>query len=156
MPQSFAAGQDNIQTLPETFLDSEFYFFFYVIFISLYFWLCCVLVAACGIQFPDQGLNSGPLHWECRVPVTGSPGKSHRIKALLNFERIIIGSLPDGSAGKEPACSAGDTGDLSSIPGQGGYPGGGNGNPLQYACLKNLMGRGVWWATVQTVAKRQT
>ena len=23
------------------------------------------LVVACGIQFPDQGLNPGPLHWEC-------------------------------------------------------------------------------------------
>ena len=44
------------------------------------FWLCWVfavalgifvafelLVATCGIheQFPDQGLNLGPLHWEC-------------------------------------------------------------------------------------------
>ena len=27
-------------------------------------------------------------------------------------------------------------------------PGGGNGNPLQYSCLKNLMGRRAWWATV--------
>ena len=25
-------------------------------------------------------------------------------------------------------------------------PGGGNGNPLQYSCLKNPMDRGVWWA----------
>ena len=24
----------------------------------------------------------------------------------------------------------------------------GNGNPLQYACLKNLMDRGAWWAAV--------
>ena len=23
----------------------------------------------------------------------------------------------------------------------------GNGNPLQYSCLKNSMDRGVWWAT---------
>ena len=27
--------------------------------------------------------------------------------------------------------------------------GGANGNPLQYSCLKNLMERGAWWATVQ-------
>ena len=26
-------------------------------------------------------------------------------------------------------------------------PGGGNGNPLQYSCLENSMGRGAWWAT---------
>ena len=27
-------------------------------------------------------------------------------------------------------------------------PGEGNGNPLQYPCLGNLMNRGAWWATV--------
>ena len=31
---------------------------------------------ACGIQFPDQGLNPGPLHWELRVLTTVPPGKS--------------------------------------------------------------------------------
>ena len=31
---------------------------------------------ACGIQFPDQGWNPGPLHWERGVPLTGPPGKS--------------------------------------------------------------------------------
>ena len=29
----------------------------------------------------------------------------------------------------------------------------GNGIPLQYSCLGNAMDRGVWWATVQGVAK---
>jgi len=40
----------------------------------------------------------------------------------------------------------------------GRSPGEGNGNPLQYSCLKNPMDRGVWWATVQStvVAKSQT
>ena len=32
----------------------------------------------------------------------------------------------------------------------------GNGNPLQYSCLENSMGRGAWWATVHGVAKSQT
>ena len=49
--------------------------------------------------------------------------------------------------------NAGDTGDLGSIPGSGRSPGGGNGNPLQYSCLKNSMDRGAWWAIVQGVAK---
>ena len=39
------------------------------------------------------------------------------------------------------------------IPGLGRPPGGGNGNTLQYFCLKNPMDRGAWWATVQWVAK---
>ena len=43
-----------------------------------------------------------------------------------------------------------------SIPGGGRVPGQGNGNPLQYSCLENPMGRGAWWATVHGVAKSQT
>ena len=40
-----------------------------------------------------------------------------------------------------------DAGDLGLIPGLGRSPGEGNGNPLQYSCLQNLMDRGIWWAT---------
>ena len=58
--------------------------------------------------------------------------------------------FPGGSEGKAPACNAGDPG---SIPGSGRSPGGGNGNPLQYSCLENLMGREAWWATVHGVAE---
>ena len=47
--------------------------------------------------------------------------------------------LPGGSEGKESACN---TGDLASVPGLERYPGGGNGNPLQYSCLGSLMERG--------------
>ena len=43
-----------------------------------------------------------------------------------------------------------------SIPGLERSPGGGNGNPFQYSCLKNSMDRGSWWATVYKVAKSQT
>ena len=32
----------------------------------------------------------------------------------------------------------------------------GNGNPLQYSCLENLMGRGAWQAAVHGVAKSRT
>ena len=58
--------------------------------------------------------------------------------------------FPGGSVVKDPPANAGDTG---SIPGSGRFPGGGNGNPLQYFCLRNPMGRGAWWATVHGVAK---
>ena len=34
------------------------------------------LVVACRIWFPDQGLNSGPLHWEHGVLTTRPPGRS--------------------------------------------------------------------------------
>ena len=48
---------------------------------------------------------------------------------------------------------AGDAGDAGSIPGLGRSTEGGNGNPLQYSCLGNLMDRGAWWTTVYRVAK---
>ena len=49
-----------------------------------------------------------------------------------------------------------NAGDPCSIPGLGRSPGEGNGNPLQYSCLKNSMDRGAWWATVHGVTKSQT
>ena len=42
------------------------------------------------------------------------------------------------------------------IPGLGRSPGEGNGNQLQYSCLRNPMDRGAWWAAVHGVAKSQT
>ena len=49
---------------------------------------------------------------------------------------LIIGYLgfPGSSDGKE---SAGNAGDLGSIPGLGRFPGEGHGNPLQYSCLES-------------------
>ena len=35
-------------------------------------------------------------------------------------------------------------------------PGEGNGNPVQYSCLKNSMDRGAWQATDPGVTKSQT
>ena len=49
---------------------------------------------------------------------------------------------------KNPPANAGDTRDMGLIPGLGGSPGGGNGNPLQYSCLENPMDRGAWQTTV--------
>ena len=51
--------------------------------------------------------------------------------------------------------NTGDAKDVGSIPGSGRSPGGGRGNPLQYSCLENPMGRGAWWATVHVVAKNE-
>ena len=36
------------------------------------------------------------------------------------------------------------------------HRGEGNGNPLQYSCLENPMGRGAWWAAVHGVSKSRT
>ena len=44
-------------------------------------------------------------------------------------------------------------GDAASIPGSGRSPVEGNGNLLQYSCLRNPMGRAAWRATVRGVAE---
>ena len=49
---------------------------------------------------------------------------------------------------KNPPANAGDVRDMGSVPGAGRSPGGEHGNPLQYSCLENSMGRGARWATV--------
>ena len=68
-------------------------------------------------------------------------------------DSLFIHSFPGGSDGKESACNAGDPG---LIPGSGRSPGEGNGNPLQYSCLENLIDRGAWQAMVHGVTSSQT
>ena len=46
---------------------------------------CRLLVAASGIQLPDQGSNLDPLHWEHRVLNTGPLGKSLPCCFLYSF-----------------------------------------------------------------------
>ena len=47
-------------------------------------------------------------------------------------------------------------GDTNLIAGSGRSLGRGNGNPLQYSCLKNPRDRGAWWVKIQSVAKSPT
>ena len=54
---------------------------------------------------------------------------------------VIELGFPGGS---EVKASASNVGDPGLIPGSGRSPGEGNGNPLQYSCLKNPMDRGAW------------
>ena len=61
----------------------------------------------------------------------------------------MLRSFLGGSVVKNPPASAGDAG---SVPGLRRSVGVGNGNPLQYPCLENLMDRGAWWTAVHGVA----
>ena len=63
---------------------------------------------------------------------------------------------PGGAVVNNPPAHAGGAEDMSSITGSGRSLEEGNGNPLQYFCLGNLMDRGAWRATVHGVAKSQT
>ena len=61
--------------------------------------------------------------------------------------------FPGGSVVKNPPANAGDVG---LIPESGRSPGEGNGNLLQYSCLRNPMDRGAWRAAVRGVTKSRT
>ena len=50
---------------------------------------------------------------------------------------------------KNLLAKAGNVRDPALIPGSGKSPGGGNGNLLQYSCLKNPIDREAWQARVQ-------
>ena len=93
-----------------------------------------------GLPFPSPGDLSNP------GIEPGSPAR----------QADAVPSQPPGDSGKEPACNAGDIRDVVSIPGSGRYPGGRNGNALQYSCLENCMDRRTWQPTVLGVAKSHT
>ena len=57
---------------------------------------------------------------------------------------------------KNLSTNAGDIRDMSSITEHRKSPGRGCGNPLQYSCLENPMGRRTWWATAHRVARSLT
>ena len=81
------------------------------------------------------------------------PQKYHLHTAKLMLQLCLLTGFLGGSAVKTLPANAGDMG---SIPGLGGPPGGGNGNPLQCPCLENPIDRGAWWATVQGGEKSWT
>ena len=68
----------------------------------------------------------------------------------INFKHTCLRGFLTGSVVKNLPANAGDMG---SIPGSGRSPGEGNGNPPQYSCLGNTMGREAWRTTVHRVAK---
>ena len=56
---------------------------------------------------------------------------------------------------KNPSANAGDTRDVGLIIGSGRSPEVGNGNPLQYSWLENIMDRGAWQVTFQSMGSQR-
>ena len=70
-----------------------------------------------------------------------------------NMSSGVYTGFLNGSAGKESACKADDTGDAALIPGWERFPRGGHSNPFQYSCLENPKDREAWRTTVHGAAK---
>ena len=66
-----------------------------------------------------------------------------------------FGGFAGGAVVKNLPVNAGDTRDRCSILRLGRVSEVGNGNSLQYSCLKNSMNRGRWWATFLGVTKHE-
>ena len=93
----------------------------------------------------NQAIDTAPMQHPDLLRQENTSQK-YRVRAASPVAQMV----------KDPPASAGDTRDVGSIPGLGRFPGGGNGNPLQYSCLGNSIGRGAWRATVHGAAKNRT
>ena len=79
--------------------------------------------------------------------------RKHILRATEGF--------PGGTSSKEPTCHLQETKEkwvwaLGWEDSLEEFPGGGQGNPLQYSCLENPMDRGAWQAAVRGVGQSQT
>ena len=74
---------------------------------------------------------------------------------IRDIKQVFRASLPVQSVKNPPAMqvSAYSAEDLGSIPGSRRSPGEGNGNPLEYSSMENLMDREAWQATVHEVTR---
>ena len=77
------------------------------------------------------------------------------MRYILTFRYMTFKASQVVLVVKNPPANAANVRETDSIPLWGRYPGEGNGNPLQYSCLKNSLDRGVWGATAPRVAKSQ-
>ena len=92
-----------------------------------------LLIAKFRFKLKKVGKNTRPIRYDVNpIPYDYTVEVTNRFKGL---------DLIGGSDGKASVYNAGDPG---SIPGLGRSTGEGNGNPLQYYCLENLMDRGAW------------
>ena len=73
---------------------------------------------------------------------------SSALNLIFRQVLFVIGTSHVALVVKNPPASVGDLRDMGLIPGSGRSPGGGHGNPLQYSCLGNPMGRVAWQAIV--------
>ena len=108
----------SLSSLLRTLLLAGYYTLLY------FFFLFCI-----GVQLINNA-----------VIVSGGQQRDSAIHIHVSVLPTSLG-FPGGSVGKESACNAGDPG---LIPGSGRFPGEGNGNSLQYSCLKIPMDRGAW------------
>ena len=79
-------------------------------------------------------------------------------KQAFGVRSVSTLDFPHGSVVKKPPANAGDSGDVSLIPGLGTWEDPLQkemATPLKYSCLENSMDRGAWQATVHKDTESQ-
>ena len=99
-------------------------------------------------KWPEQGHNTDKQQWGSGCTVLRNhciqSGNLYRGRVLVKYEGSIRALLcEDFEIYLQFTCSQEETRE-------------GNGTPLQYSCLENLMDGGAWWAAVHGVAKSRT
>ena len=98
-------------------------------------------------RFPDDFVRPINQYWTTYVWTSFTQrNKFSGFKSLYSGSHLalMVKNLP---------VNVGYIRDSSLISGLVRFPGGGDGNPLQYSCLGNPMDRGAWWPTVHRVVK---
>ena len=108
-----------------------------------------------GSQFPDQGLNSCPLHWQADFQPLDHRGNSRKRDIALNFpDDCVPAPLAETFRSHHYLLKTyAFTAKSWSVMFRTGE---GYGTPLQYSCLENPMDGGAWWAAVHRVAQSRT
>ena len=101
-------------------------------------------------------LSVNRMHSACLMVQPKKEEKAECKSSELGLIHTLTEGFPGGSVVNNVPANAGDTRDVGSFPGSRRSPGEGNGNPLQYSCLENPMGRGAWRAAVLGVTKSRT
>ena len=123
------------------------------------YWVLTICQRLCAKHFPWL------FHYLSQKPsVTRIWEVSSRYSSYFHFidrttDSENLGNLPQirdfpgGPSGKEPSCQCKRCKRHKFNPWFRRSPGEGNGNPLQYSCLENLVDRGPWWAIVHAIRK---
>ena len=92
-------------------------------------------------------------HWDTLSRIQQ---RAYMIRSWYDFRQASLMAQLVKKKKKKKKKQCRRTQDTVSITRLGRSPGGGNGNPLHYSCLKNPMVRVVWQATVHRVTELDT
>ena len=100
----------------------------------------------------EMATHSSTLAW--KIPWMEEPGRLHTVHGITKSQtRLSNQNIRASQVVLMVKNLPANAGDMGSVPWSGSSPGEGNGNLLQYPCLRNPKGRRAGQATVHGVAQ---